>query len=429
MVVVVAILTTIVFGIPVVLAVDRNARGPMLLGLGYLYGAGVIYIVELALALIGVRWNAVNVNAIAIAIAAICFFVRKPTQHSALSTFNFSWLDLATLIMIAAHTALATMARLWEWDFWAIWGLKARTFYDLGSIDWRFLESRWNDFTHPDYPLLLPLNYAYTAIIGGGWDDRWLGLVTVVFGVSLLLIVRALAGMETTPLFAAAITFASTVFALSRFIGLAEGPLIAFAGAGVLFLRRAVLFDDDAAMRHGALLLGLAAATKNEGTALLVAVAIALALSKVRLVIRLWPSFVIAAPWLIVRALHRFPTDLVRGAFLGRLIDRLGAIVPITAMLLRYLALRWMWLGILVALIVVRRDLRARERFTLMVYVIQIAFAIAIYFGTANSVEWQIATSWTRVAIQLGTPLLVVTMLILLQTYHSPHAEARSEQP
>jgi hypothetical protein len=426
--IVVAILTTTVLGIPIALAIDRNARGPTLVGLGYLYGTAVIYFVELALALLGVHWTLLNVNALAIIIAAACFVVMRKTQSSVLSPQSFSIVDIATLIMVAAYTSFATIARAWEWDFWAIWGLKARTFYEFGSIDWRFLQSRWNDFLHPDYPLLLPLNFVYASLTAGAWNDRWMGLITVAFGVALLLIVRGLAASETTPLIASAITFASTIFALSRFIGLPEAPLIAFAGAGLLFLRRAILFDDHAAMRHGALLIGLAAAAKDEGTALLVTIVIAVALTKWRLLLRLWPAFAVALPWIIIRTLHRFHAVFTRGAFTSRVIQRLSDPLAITALLLRYLTDRRMWVAMLVALLIVPAAIRARERFVIIAFGLQMLVYIAIYCGTPFDLEWHVSTSWSRLTQQLATPLLYAVMVMLARTYDSAHAEARSEQ-
>ena len=425
--VVVALLTTIVLGIPITLAIDRNARGTTLLGLAYLYGTGLIYFVELALALAGVHWTLLNVTLIAIVASIVPLAPRRGERGRGEGRARFNIVDAATLIVVAAYTSFATIARVWEWDFFAIWGLKARTFFDAGTIDWRFLQSPWNDFIHPDYPLLLPLNYVYASLTAGAWNDRWMGVITVAFGVALLLIVRGLAAMESTPLIAAAITFAATFFALSRFIGLAEAPMIAFAGAGALFVRRAILFDDDAAMRHGALLIGLAAATKNEGMAFLLAVVIALAFTKRALLLRLWPAFAIALPWIITRALHRFPTDLARGPFVERLFHRLADPIPVVALLIQYLTSVWMWVAILIGFVIVPAAERSRARFVLIASAVQIAIYIAIYLGTPNSVEWQIATSWSRLPKHVATPLLYVVMLMLARTYDSAHAEARSE--
>jgi hypothetical protein len=410
-----------------------DSRLTGVIGLGFLYASGVVYLVELALAIVGVRWNVWNVTLPAVVIAIVSVWrglssprsgaqARKPAPHV---------VDLLTLVTVAAYALYATVARVWEWDFWAIWGLKARVFFEAHTIDWRFLESRWNDFAHPDYPLLLPLNYDYAALLAGGWSDRWLGVFNVAFGIALLLIVREILARETTPLIASAITFAATGFALSGFIGLAEAPLIAFAAAAILFLRRAVLYDDRAAMWHGAILAGFAACTKNEGTALLLTLLVALALSKPRLAWRLWPALAITVPWLAMRALHRLPTDLAQGSFVTRVLHRLPHLGAVAMLLIRNLHTPWLWAVILVALLVVPHALRVRERFVLLVFAIQVAIYVITYLGTPWSIEWQVATSWPRLSSQVATPLLVVVMLMLARTFAREddlaHAEARSD--
>lgn len=401
------------------------------IGLSFLYLTGIVYFVELALALLGVPWNAWNVS-LPTLLAAIAFNLwRKPRFHWPRLTV----VDALTLISIVAYSLYATLARVWPWDFWAIWGLKGRVFFEARTIDWRFLESRWNDFAHPDYPLLLPLNYAYTAILGGGWNDRWLGLVTVAFAVAFLLVVRDLAGRETTPLIASTIAFAATAFTLSPFIGLAETPLIAFGGAAILFLRRAVLFDDAAAKKHGALLAGLAACTKNEGMALLAAIAVVLALSKIRLVWRLWPAFALALPWLILRAVHRLPTDLASGPVMQRVLSRARDIGAVGDLLLRQLHAPWLWGGMLVAILIAPYGAWTRERFVLLAVAFQLAIDVVAYLATPTQIEWLVETSWGRVTAQVAAPLLVVVMLMLARTLapeHGPehdlaHAEARSD--
>lgn len=397
------------------------------IGISFLYLTGIIYFVELGLALAGVPWNAWNVSIPTLLIGFALLLKTKPRAHWPRVTL----VDALTFIAAAAYAVYATLARVWEWDFWAIWGLKGRVFYEARTIDWRFLESRWNDFAHPDYPPLLPLNYACTALLGGGWNDRWLGLVSVAFAVAFLLIVRELLARETTPLIAGTITFAATTFALSGFIGLAEAPLIAFAGAAVLYLRRAVLFDDADAMMHGALLAGLAACTKNEGMALLVTIAAALALSKIRLVWRLWPAFAVALPWILVRAVHRLPTDLVQGSFLTRVVSRTRHLGEIGVLLVRDLPMPWLWSAILIAIVIVPHALRVRERFVFLVFAFQTAVYVAAYLSTPFSVEWQVVTSWRRLTAQLAVPLLVSVMLMLAQMFAPEHdlahAEARSD--
>src|SRR5438270_2651620 len=191
----VAILTLAVLGIPIVLAVDRGARGPLLAGAAFLYGSGTISFVLLMLSVVHIRWTllAVTIPSLVVFCAA-AFIARRPAVSTA------TWigarphlLDLFTLFTIVCYALYATLAALWEWDFWAIWGLKARTFLEIGGIDWHCLESRWNTFAHPDYPLLVPLNYDFVALVSGGWSARWLGLLFIAWGVALLLVARALA--------------------------------------------------------------------------------------------------------------------------------------------------------------------------------------------------------------------------------------------
>src|SRR5437660_1137669 len=70
----------------------------------------------------------------------------------------------------------------------------------------------------------------------------------------------------------------------------------------------------------GAVLLGLAASTKNEGLTLIAAAAIALLFSgRRRDILRLWPAIVIPLPWLIARSLHKLPMDIVAGSVFDRI--------------------------------------------------------------------------------------------------------------
>src|SRR6266849_3579983 len=155
--VVVAMLSMTVVGLCIALAIDRSLRGPMLLGLAFLYGSGAVFAAMFVLAVLHVRWTLLTVTMALVAGLLGCLVAirmsrqpgnratRQPRPH---------WLDIPTLISIIGFGLFATAARLWEWDFWAIWGLKARVFLDHGGIDWRFLASQWNTFVHPDYPLL-----------------------------------------------------------------------------------------------------------------------------------------------------------------------------------------------------------------------------------------------------------------------------------
>lgn len=425
--VLIAILGMTVLGIPLVLAVDRDASPLRLLGLAFLYGTGAIYLVLLALSVLHVRWTLLSVTIAALIV--MLPFIRRPVGAHGVRP-RLHWIDLFALITPTCFALYATAAELSEWDFWAIWGLKARVFLERGGIDWRFLGSPWNTFVHPDYPLLVPFAYDFAALIGGGWSDRWLGLLFVAWALAFLLVARDLAGAEATPRVAALVAVVLSSLGISHFVGLAEGTLIAYVGAGVLFVRRAVLLDDNVAWRHGAILLGLAACTKNEGLAMLASTAAAVVVSDVRRwrrVLRLWPAAALALPWLVLRALHDLPTDVVAGSLASRLAARLPQAGKIFAMLVAGLYNPWFWAALLLGILAVPLAVWKGERFVLLATLFQLAVYAAIYFVTPHDPAWHIATSWPRLTAQISAPIAYAVLIVLAREWGN--AEARPEQP
>ena len=438
----VAILMLTVLGLPLALLLDRSSRGPLLLGVAFLQGSGAMFLLLLSLSILRIPWTLLSVTATALLLWIAAWIAHRlrvapvAVTPPEMAQPRFHWTDLASLVALAGYTIYATAAPLWEWDFWAIWALKARVFLEKGGVDWRFLESHWNAFAHPDYPLLLPLNFDFIALVNGSWSDRWLGFLFVAFGVALLCIARSLATRETTSFMAGVLTFALSSLAVSRYVGLSEGAVIAFGGAAVLLLRWAVLHDEAGAWRQGAVLLGFAANCKNEGLALLVAVAIALLLSdprRWRRLFRLWPAVVLAAPWLLLRATHVLATDIAGGSVSARVLYRLRIAPQILAFLGARLDEPWFWVALLAAVLIAPAVLRRRESFVLLVTAIQLVFYIGAYFATPNDIRWHVATSWSRLTGQVAVPITYSAMLMLADFVfarkNAPHAEARPRQP
>jgi hypothetical protein len=431
----IAILSLAVLGIPIILAVDRSARGPLLIGTAFLYGSGTMYLVLLTLSVAHVRWTLISVTIASLIIfCAAAFIARRRKGDVASAITKPHLLDLVTHFTIVCYALYATLASVWEWDFWAIWGLKARTFLEIGGIDWRFLESRWNTFAHPDYPLLVPLNYDFVALLNGGWSDRWMGLFGVAWAVALALIARSLAARETTPFFAALLALLIAALGFSRYVGLAEGALIAFGGAGVLFVRAALLDDDDddVSWRHAALMLGFAANCKNEGLALLVAVTIAIVATSWSRLRKLTPAYALAAPWLILRAAHTLPTDIAEGSTVSRLLARLPYAHQILMFLAEQLYKPWFWMAILIGILLGTAAARRRERFIFLVTAIQCLFFVTVYFITPNGLRWHVLSSWPRLTAQIAVPITFAVFLMLANSLRggqdAPHAEARSDE-
>lgn len=378
------------------------------LALWILYGSGAVMFALM----LPVRWTALSALLIVLPLAAtVALLIRRGEDRHGLTPHV---LDIATVVMIISYAAYATITSPWEWDFWTDWGLKARVFFEHRGIDWAWLESPFHELAHPDYPPLVPLNYAFVALLRGAWSDRWLGVFFVAWAMAVLLIVRSFTSEETASWISAAATFAVAPVAMTSYIGLAEGPFIALSGASLLFLRRALRLDDSGDWHHGALLLGLAANCKNEGLALIASAAIGVMAINWRRALRLWPSIALAAPWLMMRAAHALPTDIARGGVLERVTQRMSSPFAVLTALDELLADRWLWIAILATLMIVPRAI-SRERFIVTTTAVQLAIYVAVYFATPNETAMHIATSWDRLTRQVQLPITVVCVLLLAE--------------
>jgi hypothetical protein len=375
---------------------------PAWLAESFLLGAGIAFGLMFVESLLHIPWSRAGVMLPLIAIAAIAIVVRRHALRVALPRFH--WLDLVTLVLLAGYARFATMAPTPEYDFIGIWGVKAKEFFFARGVDWSWLGNPFNQFAHVDYPLLVPLTFDLQLLVSGGWPDRWLGAMNAAFGAATLLVLIGCLDEEIDrPWFRALATIGLAWTALSPWIGLAEGAIVAYGTAGLLYIRRGDV-------ERGAVFLGLAACSKNEGLTLIAAVAIAMASRKVW---RLWPAAAIAAPWLILRALYGLQTDLTAGAMLPRVVEHLSDPMPMLRAMFTYsLGKPLFWSGIFLALLVGVRRLR-RERFLAVAIAVQLAFFIGAYIVTPHDITWHVRWSWERIVTQLaaGIGFLAVTVL------------------
>jgi hypothetical protein len=420
-------------GVPAVLAVSRDVRPRTLLGLGFLYGCGIVHFVLLALSLARVPWSlAFVLPGVALTSIGLWLIARRRTRRAqpadgvARDAVAIA-IDIVSIAAIALYGWFTAAARVWQWDFWAIWGLKARVFAEARGIDWSFLTRDANAFSHPDYPLLVTLQYNYLALLSGAWSDRWMGLVTAAFAGALLLVLRDALESVAGARVSAAITFIATAFVVTPFVGLADGPLVAYVTAALVFLYLGRTGRPDA-MRHAALLLGLGALTKNEGLAWLASAAVALVVvGRLRDLTRLWPALALVAPWLVIRAVYGLETDVTSGPLLERFTGHLAE----GAVLLRYLGLRvaepWIVVAMLVAIVAAGAALR-RYAVIFAAVVVQFAIYVAAYMVSPHPVAWHVSTSWPRISTHLLLPLLIAVTLALAARFEvaedAPHAEA-----
>jgi hypothetical protein len=158
---------------------------------------------------------------------------------------------------------------MWANDFIAVWGLKGKAIF--GAEGFPELFYRWTglEYTHPEYPLGLPLLYAGISFLTGRWDDHAMALLFPLFQIATLLVLfgwlrRRGASLAGAGLAAATVAWFEPLY--SAFLtGMAEVPL---AFGMLLFgvaLADALDESDAGALRRLAFAAALIAALKNEG--------------------------------------------------------------------------------------------------------------------------------------------------------------------
>ncbi len=242
------------------------------LGWSYAIGAGLIAaMVPLAL-LVHVRPGWVPFLVLAAVLAAASFWLRvrgAPENDAREEAERRGVVRVVLQGIIALGIALFALRALtepmWSNDFVAIWGLKGKTIFGSGALP----ALPQPDFSHPEYPLGLPLLYAGVAFLTGSWDDHSMALLFPAFQVATLLVAfgwlrRRGASAEVSMLAAAILACFEPLY--SAFLtGMAEVPL----SLGLLLFGTALADALDGehagALRRLALGSALIAGTKNEG--------------------------------------------------------------------------------------------------------------------------------------------------------------------
>jgi len=407
----------ILAGAPLALALPARSRTIHgLVGESFLLGTGAATLVLLALSSADIAWSRLSFG-IALALVALVAApfaarqrgtwlpVRRPTLANAP--------DLLTLALVGGHAMLATIAPPIENDYLLIWGVKARRFLAASGIDWAFLEAPLNVTAHPHYPVLVPLAYDVYGITAGTWPEPVIGLFTLACGAAALLVLRERLA-EFMPRFLRAVTTLILMpLVFSPYIGIAEGPLIAYATIGVLYVHSGIRRDSRAAIARGAVFLGFAATCKSEGVALVAVVAMAMVVAGAwRRLPLLVPAVAIPLPWLLLHRLHEIGVDFAAAGKMDRLAERL----PETGSILRLLIGRsgmgpLFWTGIGVAVLLTFRRTAVHGRFLVVTAVLQVLVYTAVYFVTPYDLNWHIETSWDRILRQV-LPLIVLAALL-----------------
>ncbi len=406
------------------------------LGLGWALGLALFGAVSFALYLGGVSVRIADAVALVVALGAVGVGARTlrqaRRQRGAVSLSALALAVPAVQVALAAWAALR--APFASFDAWSFWLLKARMFASGGPRPGYF-HDRLTLYTHPDYPLNLPLAEGALLRLPGALGLDLAALVgPACFAALLLVFYAGLTRLHGRRVAAFAVGALALVPALplESAGGDADVPLALYLGAATLYLALWWCLRRPADAVLAGLLAGGAIWTKREGLAaaalLLAAFAVGEALrrggswrGRLANVGRVAAATVaLPLPWLLFAGFaHPLGRDFlpytpaVFAAHAGRLPH-----IAVMFALQMLLFTRWslLWVALAAVLLLAGRRLSPLGRGLLAVLAAQLAvYALAFVFSDWRPYTAHVQTSLDRLLAQA----LPAALLVLVEAVRS----------
>lgn len=347
------------------------------------------------------------------------------------------WVLLGIAVLMAFLTCLMLngAAPHGEWDAWSIWNLRARFLFRAQEFVSPF--SSAIEWTHPDYPLLIPGVIALLWHAAGSESMRIAGAVGFLLTCSAVAVpffaVRLLRGPGLAALCALSILSATSLVRIGA-SHYADVPLAAFIVIAGCFLVYGLEVESAGAgpFLLAGLAAGFAAWTKNEGLLFCVSLSAAHLLSisglpDLRRRIRTLLPLLAGLAMVMAVVLHfKFriapPNDLVNasnsGVFRARIVDFsrywvtfwafVGEFLTFGNVLVPPVIVFSAWL----ALVRLRPRLTGAALLPLAAVTIQVIGYFVIYIATPNDLDWQLNTSLPRLLLHVW-PLAVTGIFLI----------------
>jgi hypothetical protein len=275
------------FGLPA--AFHPSLRGePLSARATAAFGAGAVALtVEATLfSIFGIRWTvpslALPLLAGSVGLSIVWSRRRGSVETRRAPMRAVAAAALAVIGVAIVHIVLSLgTARATSTDFALFWGVKGARFAAAGGIDATLLGGPFSHHLVPDYPPLVPITLAWSALFAGGLPWQIAPVGSAIWVVAAVPLVFAFLRRRVSPSLAAAVTaFWAAALAVSMVHsgsgGNAEAPLLFFESVALA----ALLGEDRTDSRSrfvAALALMGAALTKVEGSVAVLLVLIGVA--------------------------------------------------------------------------------------------------------------------------------------------------------
>ena len=409
---------------------DRHHRAQ---GLALACAAGLLVNYALGTLLADLQWVLLAGCAIAAISVTWAAMRRRAALSDLLGLGWIRWLLFAALLLTAAGAIL--FEPLQGWDARSLWFFNAKRIFFGGGLR---LSPDWTNpaygFSHPDYPMLLPLLAAQFAHAWGVWNEYLPKASLAVLLAPILLGLLGLAGrIRLSLLFLAGCLLLLTKEFLWN--GYADTYLGLYAVMSMLYLARWLGSGAALDLAAGSIFMGVAANLKNEGSLLVVSVVASLtgfvlAFRKAGRASPLrsfppgvWLALVLPwigfAAWTLTKHHWHFSNDLQLGlASFTRIQQRLreGQIGLVADALVRQSGAGTaaaLFLGSAVLARLLRTPVPPWAWFPATVSTLYCAGIFVVYLATPHDVAWHLKTSADRTMLLTVFGFLASTFLVL----------------
>jgi hypothetical protein len=403
-------------------------------GVAFGLGSGLLTTEMFAFARLGLAWSPLRLAvlpAVGAGVAAVYGRRRIVSPGGPLSAIGMGrrvvriGFALILLVLGAATFVQAALVPVSTWDGFAIWGFKARAFFVDGTVSPAFLLEPSRGYSHPDYPLHLPLLMTWVFVVLGQWHDGLVLFLFPAYYASLLLVTYGALARQGAPELALVIT--TVLGSLPQFLAHAGAALADLLVAYYLVAAVAVLLcyvehAERSTLVVAALMAGTAGWTKNEGIAWFALLTLCLGRwvapagrGRASALIFAVIGAAVMLPWLIWRPFLGLESHLVRPASVVHgLADAPGRLALIGTMLALEASRisRWnlVWpLFLLASLVLLAwREAASARRYAVVTWS-GLGLYVGVYLVTDLNLPWLLSTSLDRLLLHLA-PLAVLTV-------------------
>ncbi|MDD3769162.1 MAG: hypothetical protein PHV10_00965 [Sulfuricurvum sp.] len=314
-------------------------------------------------------------------------------------------------LFIFALLFITSFSPLTDWDARSIWLFHAKRIYFESNLFAQL--DNYAEWSHNDYPTLVPAFIASLAKLIGTWNELFPKLGVVLTAIPPLLVIGKI--LKKSLLIIILLIFLLFVADRLLFNGYMDAILGLYLTAGVLTWIYALKIKHNKNLAlllyvYSSLNFTILSLIKNEGILMLLIIFIVSMLilfkySKYQYFLKtiyvfIMPSIFIIS-WKYMCFLHNINNDLTSGNTISMFLERIHSLENLL-LIIKYLCVHpWMIFFLIIVVFVKKKNIKIGDLIVIGIVLMYISSIFLIYLTTPNALEWHLQTSAERVLLPI----------------------------